>query len=209
MAMSFRVKSARGPISLGREFFDIRDGLKCRSPGCLGQQSAVPPSLSAAWAVGARIMPAAGNGGYRAMNAPAWMVNRVDLMTNDTGLGNATPGRRLSCVPLLSSLDESSLAAFEAEFEWVSVPSGSTLFREDQVADAVYVVIAGCLGVTVRGNDGQDVLVARTRAGETIGRWGCSEADYVRRRSQRFVISSCCGSENPPSKNSSNGILSR
>ena len=100
------------------------------------------------------------------------MMNRVDLMTNDTGLGNATPGRRLSCVPLLSSLDESSLAAFEAEFEWVSVPGGSTLFREDQVADAVNVVIAGCLGVTVRGNDGQDVLVARTRAGETIGEMG-------------------------------------
>jgi NTE family protein len=100
------------------------------------------------------------------------MMNRVDLMSNDTGLGNATPGRRLSCVPLLSSLDESSLAAFEAEFEWVSVPGGSTLFREDQVADAVYVVIAGCLGVTVRGSDGQDVLVARTRAGETIGEMG-------------------------------------
>jgi hypothetical protein len=81
-------------------------------------------------------MPAAGNGGYGAIYAPACMMNRADLMTNDTGLGNATPGRRLSCVPLLSSLDESSLAAFEAEFEWVSVPGGRQLGRCPQVGRA-------------------------------------------------------------------------
>jgi NTE family protein len=79
---------------------------------------------------------------------------------------------RLSSVPLLSALDESSLAALQAELEWLSVPGGATLFCEDQIADALYLVIAGCLGVTVRGKDGHDVLVARCQAGEIVGEMG-------------------------------------
>src|ERR1700693_3538078 len=80
--------------------------------------------------------------------------------------------RRLSCLPLLSALDESSLAALQAELEWLSVPGGATLFCEDEIADALYVVIAGCLGVTVRGKGGHDVLVARCQAGEIVGEMG-------------------------------------
>jgi NTE family protein len=34
------------------------------------------------------------------------------------------------------------------------------------VADSLYIVISGCLGVVVRGSDGYDVLVARIVAGE-------------------------------------------
>lgn len=79
---------------------------------------------------------------------------------------------RLSSVPLLSKLDESSLADLEARLEWLSVPGGSTLFREGEVADALYVVIVGCLAVTVRGSDGHDVLVACSRVGDTVGEMG-------------------------------------
>ena len=79
---------------------------------------------------------------------------------------------RLSSVPLLSKLDASSLAALEARLEWLSVPGGSTLFREGEVADALYVVIVGCLAGTVRGSDGRDVLVARSRVGDTVGEMG-------------------------------------
>jgi NTE family protein len=79
---------------------------------------------------------------------------------------------RLSSLPLLSALDESSLTALQAELEWLSLPGGATLFREDQIADALYFVIAGCLGVTVRGKDGQDLRVARCQAGELVGEMG-------------------------------------
>jgi NTE family protein len=75
-------------------------------------------------------------------------------------------------LPLLSALDEPSLAALQAELEWLSLPGGAILFREDQVADALYVVVAGCLGVTVRGKDGHDVLLARCQAGEIVGEMG-------------------------------------
>ena len=79
---------------------------------------------------------------------------------------------RLSCLPLLSALDEPSLAALQAELEWLSLPGGAILFREDQIADALYVVVAGCLGVTVRGKEGHDVLLARCQAGEIVGEMG-------------------------------------
>src|SRR3981081_1093401 len=79
---------------------------------------------------------------------------------------------RLSCLPLLSALDESSLAALQAELEWLSLPGGATLFCEDQIAAALSVVVAGCLGVTVRGKEGHDVLLARCQAGEIVGEMG-------------------------------------
>jgi NTE family protein len=91
----------------------------------------------------------------------------------DSNAGEAGSLRdRLSSLPLLSALDESSLTALQAELEWLSLPGGATLFCEDQIADALYIVIAGCLGVTVRGKDGQDLLVARCQAGELVGEMG-------------------------------------
>jgi NTE family protein len=76
---------------------------------------------------------------------------------------------RLSGVPLFSEFDAPSLAALEAELDRLDLPGGATLFREGEVADALYVVLAGCLGVTIRGSKGDAVLVARAHAGETIG----------------------------------------
>src|SRR5712691_8204790 len=76
---------------------------------------------------------------------------------------------RLSRVPLFSALDAPSLAALESELDRLDVPGGATLFREGEVADALYVVLAGCLGVTIRGGKGSVVLIARVHAGETIG----------------------------------------
>jgi NTE family protein len=93
-------------------------------------------------------------------------------MNDSTSFRAAALTGRLSAVPLLSQLDAASLADLEARLEWLSVPGGSTLFREGEVADALYVVIVGCLAVTVRGGDGHDVLVACSRAGDTVGEMG-------------------------------------
>ena len=93
-------------------------------------------------------------------------------MSDSTTFKAAAPTGRLSSVPLLSQLDAASLADLETRLKWLSVPGGSTLFREGEVADALYVVIVGCLAVTVRGSDGHDVLVACSRAGDTVGEMG-------------------------------------
>ncbi len=93
-------------------------------------------------------------------------------MTDSVAFEAGSLRGRLSSLPLLSALDEPSLAALQAELEWLSLPGGAILFREDQIADALYVVVAGCLGVTVRGKDGHDVLLARCQAGEIVGEMG-------------------------------------
>ena len=72
---------------------------------------------------------------------------------------------RLSGVPLFRALDAPSLAALEAELERLVVPGGATLFREGEDADALYVVLAGCLGVAIRGSKGNEALIARVHAG--------------------------------------------
>lgn len=76
--------------------------------------------------------------------------------------------RRPLSVPLFSCLDAPALSALDAELQWLSLPGGRTLFREGDDADALYIVLAGCLGITVCRN-GRDVRVARSRAGELVG----------------------------------------
>jgi NTE family protein len=87
-------------------------------------------------------------------------------------------GRRLSSVALLSALDESTLAALDAELKWVRVPGGQILFRENDVADALYVVMSGCLGVSVSDGHGGDTLVSRIVAGETVGEMGILDGGF-------------------------------
>jgi NTE family protein len=71
-----------------------------------------------------------------------------------------------------SDLDELSFSAFGAGLKRVFLPGGQTLFRENEVADSLYIVISGCLGVVVRGSSGRDVLIAQIPAGETVGEMG-------------------------------------
>jgi NTE family protein len=71
-----------------------------------------------------------------------------------------------------SALGELSLAALDAELKWMFIPGGQILFRENEAADSLYVVLTGCLGVIVRDNNGRDILIARIAAGETVGEMG-------------------------------------
>jgi NTE family protein len=86
--------------------------------------------------------------------------------SRDIGLAK---GGELSSFALLRTLDPISLAALEAELVRICVAGGETLFRENDFADALYIVIAGSLAVTVRGSNGRDMLVARIRSGEIVG----------------------------------------
>ena len=51
----------------------------------------------------------------------------------------------------------------------IFIPGGQTLLRENEVADSIYIVVSGCLGVIAHGSQGRDLLVARIAAGETVG----------------------------------------
>ena len=42
----------------------------------------------------------------------------------------------------------------------------------ERLAAALYIVIAGCLAVTVRSSNGRNMMVARIRAGDIVGKLG-------------------------------------
>jgi len=71
-----------------------------------------------------------------------------------------------------SAFFDSSLSAFGAGLQRMFLPGGQILFRENEIADSLYIVLSGCLGVVVRGSNGHDILVARVAAGETVGEMG-------------------------------------
>jgi NTE family protein len=81
--------------------------------------------------------------------------------------GSAKPRR--SSVAFLNALDAETLAALEGELERIGLPGGETLFRENEVADALYIVATGSLAVSIQATDGRDTQVARIQAGETVG----------------------------------------
>ena len=56
---------------------------------------------------------------------------------------------------------------------WISVPSGSVLFKKGQPSDSIYVVVSGLLGVVDEKASGISHTVARLGPGEIIGEMGC------------------------------------
>jgi NTE family protein len=67
-----------------------------------------------------------------------------------------------------SILGEPVRGALAAECAWLSLPGGAILFEEGDAGDALYLLVAGALGVRVR-EDGIDTLIAEIRPGETTG----------------------------------------
>jgi NTE family protein len=96
------------------------------------------------------------------------LSGRIGKMGESMKSEPAAASGRLAGLPLFGALDAPSLAALEAELDRLAVPGGATLFREGEGADALYLVLSGCLGVTIRNGDGTRVI-ARVHAGETIG----------------------------------------
>jgi len=84
-------------------------------------------------------------------------------------MGRAPDGA--SAFPLLSGFDDALRGTIEAELEWLGLPGGRVLFEEGEPADAMFLVLSGALGV-IHGSSGQERLVARIHAGETVGEMG-------------------------------------
>ena len=75
---------------------------------------------------------------------------------------------RVAHLPLFAGLDRRTLVRVADELEWIALPGGAELFREADPPDAVYVLLAGCLGAFRTEFDGQK-LVGRIHPGETVG----------------------------------------
>lgn len=61
------------------------------------------------------------------------------------------------------------LADIDNELEWITLPSGQTLFNQGDVPDGAYILVAGRLQMTTKLLDGREVVNDAILAGETIG----------------------------------------
>jgi NTE family protein len=75
---------------------------------------------------------------------------------------------RVAHLPLFANLDRRTLVRVADELEWIALPGGAELFREADPPDAVYVLIAGCLGA-FRASGEAAQLIGRIHPGETVG----------------------------------------
>jgi len=76
--------------------------------------------------------------------------------------------RPLSPSSRQNGFEESSPSIISTRIKRIFIPGGQTLLRENEVADSIYIVVSGCLGIA-HGSQGRDLLVARIAAGETVG----------------------------------------
>src|ERR1700753_3705244 len=75
-------------------------------------------------------------------------------------------------LPLFKGLDYSFLQASGRPTRWLSVPGGATCFSAGDPADALYVVLSGCLGVFSPAERRNRGFVGRVAAGDTVGEMG-------------------------------------
>jgi NTE family protein len=75
----------------------------------------------------------------------------------------------LSFLPFLNRVEKTALHAVEDEVEWFCLPAGKMLFRENDDADAFYLVRSGALAAFRNGALGRPDLIGYIRAGEPVG----------------------------------------
>src|SRR5882724_1305964 len=89
---------------------------------------------------------------------------------SETMVLRGDPVALLGSLQMFRGLDRETLAAIAGELEWLAVPGGATLFEAGEQPDAMYIVIAGCLGAYAGGEAAR--LLSRIPAGETVGEMG-------------------------------------
>lgn len=74
-------------------------------------------------------------------------------------------------MPLFLGLEEQPFNDFAESLHWFTLPGGATLLEEGEVAESLYIVMHGTLGVFVE-RDGKRVFVDSVSRGETVGEMG-------------------------------------
>ena len=76
---------------------------------------------------------------------------------------------RLRNFPVLAEVGDAALKHLLSEANWFGLPGGTLLKREGENDHALFLVVAGCLGVFAQDEHGRRHLVAHVPAGETVG----------------------------------------
>lgn len=75
-------------------------------------------------------------------------------------------------MPLWAGLEPAERLAIQSQLERIFLPSGEVLFHEDDPADGLYMLVSGALGISVKGQTGEQRRIARIFPPETIGEMG-------------------------------------
>jgi CRP/FNR family transcriptional regulator, cyclic AMP receptor protein len=75
----------------------------------------------------------------------------------------------LATVPLFAELPAEHLHTIAAAGRTKNVESGETVFREGDVSDGLYIVLAGKVRIYKQNDDGNEVELATGAAGEYFG----------------------------------------
>ena len=79
-----------------------------------------------------------------------------------------TPAR-LRGIPIFEKLDEAALAEFSAQFVTERFEAGSTVIREGEPGDKLYVIVRGKVSVTATSPDQQPVQINVLQDGDYFG----------------------------------------
>lgn len=78
----------------------------------------------------------------------------------------------LQAVPLFHGIDDARLARLARLASRCRMPRGATIVRAGEVADGLYVLLAGSVRVVSRNEDGREVILAVLGAGDFFGEMG-------------------------------------
>src|ERR1700675_1382318 len=97
----------------------------------------------------------------------------MTLHASRTGIDTIFPEslkRRLASFSILEDVGEPAMKRLLAEADWFGLPGGTLLPRDGENDRAVFLVVAGSLGVMVEDeHQGPKRMVATVPAGETVG----------------------------------------
>jgi len=93
---------------------------------------------------------------------------RSNLGTHGSNLVSSVR-KKVATLPLFEGLSARDLDMLAAELEWLGLPGGRELFREGDPGDALFVVVAGRLGVVTADAEGHQTIINQIAAGETVG----------------------------------------
>lgn len=94
-------------------------------------------------------------------------IGRVFSTTDDMDTGGLF--ERVRAFDLFSDCDEACLRRLIGEATWFALPGGTRLDRDGENDEAVFLVLAGRLAVSVADEKGMMRVVAHVPAGETVG----------------------------------------
>jgi NTE family protein len=96
----------------------------------------------------------------------------MDDSAEDTVVARSDLRLTLAGLPLFADLDPAAIAAIASEVEWLSLPGSATLFEAGEPADAMYILLSGCLGAFAAKSSDRRRFLGRISSGESVGEMG-------------------------------------